>query len=111
MLDGIADGEAAAVLRGVIAKAKGGDLRAAEIMLARAWPTRKGRPVVFDLPSATTTDGIGAALDAILQATAQGAITPDEAVAIGNVLEVRRRAIEQIDIEARLAALESRSNA
>ena len=111
LLDEIADGEAAGVLRDVIAKAKSGDLRAAEILLSRAWPVRKGRPVTFDLPSSATTDGIGVALDAVLRATAQGEITPDEAAAIGGVLEIRRKAIEHIEIEARLAALEARSGA
>ena len=109
LLDRIAETDAGDVLRGVITAAKAGDLRAAEIVLARAWPVRKGRPVTFDLPETLTTDAIGAALDAVLRATADGAITPDEAAAVAAVLEVRRKSIEQIDIEARLAALEGQA--
>lgn len=111
LLDRLAETDAEDVLRRVIASAKNGNLRAAEILLSRAWPVRKGRPVAFDLPTTVTTDAIGAALDAVLQATARGELTPDEAAAIGSVLEVRRRAIEQIEIEGRLAALEARSGA
>ena len=111
LLDRIAETDAEDVLRGVIVAAKGGDLRAADLVLSRAWPVRKGRPVMFDLPETVTTDAIGAALDAVLQATASGQITPDEAAAVGAVLEIRRKAIEQVQIEARLAALEAQAGA
>jgi hypothetical protein len=37
---------------------------------------------------------------------AKGAITPDEAVTIAGLLEAMRKAIETVEIEARLAALE-----
>jgi hypothetical protein len=38
-----------------------------------------------------------------------GEIAPDEAAAIGGVLEAKRKAIETVDIERRLAALEQRT--
>jgi hypothetical protein len=49
--DALADGELEGIVRTVIEAAKGGDLRAAEAVLARVWPVRKGRLVSLNLPS------------------------------------------------------------
>ena len=48
MCDQLAEGEADGILRKTIAAAKKGDMRAAELVLARIWPVRKGRPVALD---------------------------------------------------------------
>lgn len=108
-LDGIADGEAEAVLRKTIAAAKDGDLRACELILSRVWPARKGRPVSLALPDATNAAGVSLALARVIEAVGAGEITTDEAQGIAAVLETRRRAIELIEIETRLAALEARA--
>src|ERR1035437_3151830 len=50
-LDAIGAEGAEAVLRSVLQAAQGGDVRAADILLRRLWPERKGRPVVLDLPT------------------------------------------------------------
>ena len=50
VLDALADGEAEAVLQAMVRRAVEGDVKAAEIVLGRAWPVRKGRPVSLDLP-------------------------------------------------------------
>ena len=42
-LDAIGSEEAEAVLKNVISAAKSNDMRAAEILLRRVWPERKGR--------------------------------------------------------------------
>ena len=41
VLDALADGEAESVLQAMVERAKQGDLRAAEFVLARAWPARR----------------------------------------------------------------------
>jgi hypothetical protein len=107
ILDAMADGEAEKVLRQVLDAAKGGDLKAAEIILSRIWPTKKGRPVRLDLPAIKTAPDVLAALSAVVEATGKGDITTDEAAAVAGVLELKRRAIEIVEIEARLARLES----
>jgi hypothetical protein len=107
LLDAMADGEAEAVLGNVLKAAKGGDLKAAEIILSRIWPVRKGRPVRLDLPAIKTAPDILAALAAVVDATGKGEITTDEAAAVAGVLELKRRAIETVELEARLARLES----
>lgn len=108
ILDAMADGEAAAVLGRVLTAAKGGDLKAAEIILARIWPAKRGRPVRLDLPAVKTSHDVLAALGAVVDATSKGEITTDEAAAVANLLEIKRRSIEQVEIEERLARLEER---
>jgi hypothetical protein len=69
------------VLEAMVRRAKEGDLKAAEFVLARAWPVRKGRPVALDLPSVATAQGAAAAFAAVLAALAEGRLTPEEAAA------------------------------
>ena len=111
ILDAMADGEAEAVLANVLTAAKRGDLKAAEIILSRIWPAKKGRPVRLDLPAIKSAPDILAALAAVVDATGKGEITTDEAAAVAGVLELKRRAIETVELEARLARLESTQGA
>jgi hypothetical protein len=48
------------------------------------------------------------ALAAIVKAMGAGEITSDEAVALAGVVELQRKALEMVEIEARLAALEQK---
>jgi hypothetical protein len=107
VLDALADGEAEAVLKATIDRAKEGDLRAAEVILSRVWPQRKGRPVTLELPKIETPEDILAALASVLGAATSGDLTPDEAALIGGLLENKRRAIETVQIEERLSRLEA----
>jgi hypothetical protein len=108
-LDAIGAEGAAEVLRAVVEAAKGGDMRAADILLRRLWPERKGRPVNVDLPPLDGAGGIAAALGAVAEAVAAGEVTPEEGQAVAAVLETQRRAIETAELEARIAALETRT--
>ena len=49
-LDAIGAGAGAEIMAAVVAAAKGGDMRAADILLRRLWPERRGRPVQMHLP-------------------------------------------------------------
>jgi hypothetical protein len=106
LLDAMADNSAPEVLTTVVDAAKAGDLRACELLLSRVWPVRKGRPVALDLPAINTAADLVAVLGSIAGAMARGVITPDEAQAVSAVLETKRRAIETVELEARIAALE-----
>ena len=105
LLDEIGREGAEKIIRVVLERAEQGDMRAASIMLARAWPHRRGRPVRLDLPDVATAAGLVAAQAAVIAAMAKGEITPDEAAAIAGVLEAQRRAIETHDHERRIEAL------
>jgi len=106
-LDKLAENDAKDILQKQIEMAKEGDQRAAEVILSRVWPARKGRPVTMDLPQIETAADIVTALGAVADATVRGDITPDEASAVANVLEVKRRSIETTNLERRIHALET----
>ena len=106
-LDAIGAEGAAEVMRAVVEAAKGGDMRAADILLRRLWPERKGRPVNVELPPLDGARGVAAALGAVAEAVAAGDLSPEEGQAVAAVLETQRRAIETAELEARIAALEA----
>ena len=91
-------------------RAKGGDIEAIKLVLAHVWPVRRGRPVQLDLPSVTGPKGAVAAGEAVLAAVAAGEVTPEEAAAVGRLIEAHVRAIEVHEIEVRLTALEAKAN-
>jgi hypothetical protein len=93
-------------MRAVVAAAKNGDMRAADILLRRLWPERKGRPVQMDLPAITAPTDIVAALGAVADALSAGELSPEECAAVAGILEAQRRALETLDLEQRIAALE-----
>ena len=94
------------ILQQVLENAKGGDTKAAELILSRVWPPRKGRRVSLSLPKVETGQDVVAAIGAVLEATGSGEITPDEAALVASLLETKRKAIETVELEARLTKLE-----
>ncbi len=106
-LDAIGAEGAERVLRRVMAMAEGGDVRAAEVVLSRLWPARKGRPVHLDLPDMQTPADLAAALGVVAGAVGRGDVTPDEGSAVAAVLEAQKKAIETQELERRIAALEA----
>ena len=109
-LDMIGEADAGEILRGVVAAAKAGDARSAELILRRAWPERRGRPVMIpDLPIITRPQDVVVGLSAIVTAVAAGQLSPEEAAAVGAILEMQARAFQSADLEQRLVALEQAS--
>ena len=106
-LDVIGAGGAEDVLRAVVKAAAEGDVRAAEILLRRVWPERRGRPVIgLDLPVMTSAADLAAGLGAVVGAVAAGAISPEEGQAVAGIMEAQRRALETCQLEQRMSALE-----
>ena len=85
------------VVRAVIEKATSGDMTAAKIILDRVAP---------DLPKVRTASDVAEAIANVIHEMASGTITPDEAASIAGVIELRRRAIETVELEERLTRLE-----
>ncbi len=109
-LDAIGEEHAPAILQTVVDAAKGGDVRAAETILSRIWPVRKGRPVSgVELPAIATPADLVTALSVVAKAVGDGDLSPDEAQAVAGILEIQRRAAETLNLEQRLAALEQKS--
>ncbi len=101
-------GEADAIVRAVIEKAKTGDMTAAKIILDRVAPIRRGAPLEVDLPAVATTEGVTAALAALVAEMSAGTVTPEEAQTVASVIEAQRKAIETTELESRVLALEER---
>ncbi len=85
-LDAIGVAGAAEVLATVVAAAKRGDMRAADILLRRVWPERRGRLVRLALPRIETAADLPAALAAIWGALAQGELCPAEAAELARLV-------------------------
>ncbi len=106
MVEKLMQDDAANIVNAILDAARNGDMAAARIVIDRLAPVRKGAPVMFALPPLETAADVARAIGAVTEEMAAGALTPDEASAVAGVLELKRRAIETTDIEARLAKVE-----
>ena len=105
-LDLVGQEAALDIMRTVVDAAKDGDMRAAELILARLWPIRKGRPVAIDLPPVSSASELPAAFASVIQAVSQGQLTPDEAASVTAILDAQARAIQIVDLDKRIRQLE-----
>lgn len=104
-LDALAEGEAAAIVRAMIDKAKEGDVTAGTRILERVWPPRKGSRLTFNLPAVDKAEDLPAAIAGIARQVAEGELSPDEGVLVVSLLEAQRKAIETNDLAVRVAVL------
>ena len=87
-------------------RALDGDMRAADLLLSRIWPVRRGRPVEIDAtPVKTVPDYVTAATD-VANAVMRGEMTPHEGQALSRVFDTQLRSIDAADVERRLVELE-----
>jgi len=105
------DDEAETLTRKAIDMAKGGDLVAMRLCLERLHPPIKGRTIKLDLPPINSLDDVLKGHSVIAESLAEGEITPDEAATVASVLEVKRRTIETVELEQRLAKIEQQIEA
>jgi hypothetical protein len=97
------------IVRAVVDAAKAGDPTAMRLCIERLIPARKGRPIVFALPKVAKPEDIVAALGTLTAKVASGELTPDEAASVAAIIELKRRAIETVELDARLRALEEKT--
>ena len=97
-----------AIARKVVDLAKEGDISAARLVLERLVPPAKERPIFLSLPDTGSADGIAEAQQAILQAVAAGDLLPGEAATLASIVEARRKAVETLELEQRITALEGK---
>jgi Family of unknown function (DUF5681) len=108
--EALLDGEAEALTRKAIEKAKEGDSIALRLCLDRILPPRKERPLRLSLPALASASDATAALAAVTAAVAAGEITPGEGADLNTVIAGYTKALEISDIEARVAALERKAS-
>jgi len=97
-----------AVVRAIIDAAKGGDMTAARLVLDRIAPPCRGRRVRLALPPIVGAADLVKALAAVADAMARGVLSAEEAQAAAAVLEHHRKAVETLDLERRIIALEEK---
>jgi hypothetical protein len=105
------DGEAEALIRKAVEKAKKGDMAALRLCIERILPPRRERPVTFKLPELASANDASKAMAAITAAVAGGGLTPAEAGELSRLVETYVKALEVTEIELRLQALEDKVHA
>jgi translation elongation factor EF-Tu-like GTPase len=100
------EGEAEALTRKAIEFALAGDTTALKLCLDRILPQRKSRAVAFELPRIERVEDLAGAVRSVLQQVARGRLLLDEGATLVGMMESKRRAMETIELEKRLAALE-----
>jgi len=100
------EGEAEALSRKAVEMALQGDSVALRLCLDRIAPPRKDNLVVFTMPRMTTAHDAAQAAAAVLEAVAEGELTPAEGAQVMALVDSFRRTLEVTELEARVAALE-----
>lgn len=103
------DGESQALTRKAIELALEGNMTALRLCLERIIPPTRERSVKMNLPKTSTAKGINLAAEAILQAVAIGTLVPSEGTVLSNIIEKRRFALETLELEQRISALEEKN--
>jgi hypothetical protein len=104
----IMEADAETISHKAVELALGGDLTAIRIVLDRLVAPRRDRPVEIALPKIVAASDLVAAASAIVEALAEGTVTPSEAAALSTALSGVAKAVETYEIAERLERLEER---
>jgi hypothetical protein len=102
-------GEAEAIVRMAIGKAKEGDITAIRLCLDRVFPRLRDRTTVFDLPPINSAADALAALTTIVAGVRAGDLTAAEGSDLSKLVDHYLRALEAKDFEQHLRVLDSQS--
>jgi hypothetical protein len=105
-VEALLDGEAEAITRKAIEKAKDGDMGAIRLCLDRLVPPVKDRPVTLEMPQVESAQDAARAAGAVLQAVADGELTPSEAAEVSKIVRTYVAALEASELEQRITKLE-----
>lgn len=107
-LDAAAEQDAPAVYAAIRQSALKGDTAAQALLMARWWPAVKRTFVdIPDMPAVENAEDIGRACAHIVARVANGEMTLEEGAALSELLERLQKSLVAVDVEERLAALES----
>lgn len=100
--------DAANVVRAVVKSAIEGDAASQKILMDRLVPVRKRVAPAIDLPTVDGLPGIVAALGVIVDGVARGELDLEAGGALAGLVDAKRKALETLELESRIAALEAR---
>lgn len=107
-VEALLEGQHEALTQTAINKALEGDSTALRLCLDRIAPARRDAPITFALPPIKSAADTVSASSVLLQAVAEGEVTPDEAGRVMALLTSHRTLVEAGDLERRIEALEAR---
>ena len=102
----VREAEAEGLTRKAIELAYSGDSAALRLCMERIYPVQKRSLINLALPRVDVANDIVAALGVTVDAVFKGKITPDEASGLPGLLEIKIKAIETVEIERRIQAVE-----
>lgn len=102
------DGQGEQIVSTAVDLALAGDVPMLRTLIERLVPPRKDGPVKIDLPPIMDPAGCVKATTAVVEAVANGELTPSEGQAVAGLVEVHRKSLEMQEIELRVQALENR---
>jgi hypothetical protein len=105
--EALLESESDTLTRKAIELALAGDTTALRLCLERLVPQRRSRTITIDIPRVDRVEDLARAIGAVFQEVAGGHLRLDEGAALVGMLESKRRAMETIDLEQRLRALET----
>lgn len=85
-------------------------VHAAKVLADKLVPNAKDRAVTFACPPMAAAADLPAAIGAIIEAVGRGELTPVEASAIAGMVEMKRKALETLELEQRIRKLEERQS-
>ena len=107
-LDAAAEQDAPRVYAAIRQSALKGDTTAQAMLMARWWPAMKRTYAdIPDMPAIENAEDIGRACAHIVARVANGEMTLEEGAALSELLERLQKSLVAVDVEERLAALES----
>jgi hypothetical protein len=95
------------IIENIKAMALKSDPTAMRLCVERLVPVMRPPLKRFMLPPVDTAERLKEALSAVVQAVANGVVSPQEGEAMARIIETQRKNIEVGEFEARLKALES----
>jgi hypothetical protein len=110
-LEALLDGEAEAITRKAVEMALDGDVTAMRLVMDRIMPPRRERPIMFTMPKMETAADAVKASAALVDAVANGDITPGEAGELSKLVDGFTKAVELHEIQQRLDKLEAAQGA
>jgi hypothetical protein len=106
LVENLIEADAEEITRAALRRALDGDGAILRALLDRLAPPRRDRTIEIDLPKLAGTSDATAITAALVDAVADGSVTPGEAKAVSEVVDVHLRAVELREMEERLRRLE-----
>lgn len=106
LVENLIEADAEEITRAALRRALDGDGAILRALLDRLAPPRRDRTIEIDLPRLANAEDATAITAALVDAVADGAVSPSEAKAIGEVVDVHLRAVELHEIGERVRRLE-----